>query len=247
MTDLSVVKQGNAEVDSSADGWKLRVSQSGAATYSNAMVTSYRSRRDFTFKPHTRLEVTAHLEGELHGTAGFGFWNHPYGLGLRLPRAIWFFFSSLPSDMPLAMGVPGRGFKAAVFDAQRWLFYALLPAAPVGVLLMRVPALYRSLWPVGQRAIGVDEAILDAALLHKPRRYTIDWEDQNILFMIDQEIVFSTRRVPHGKLGFVAWIDNQYAVITPQGNFRFGVIDVPGPQQLVLDEITLTTRSTEPV
>ena len=65
--------------------------------------------------------------------------------------------------------------------------------------------------------------------------------------MIDDETVFTTCRVPRGKLGFVAWIDNQYAVVTPQGRFRFGVIDVPGPQRLALDEIALTTRSSQPV
>jgi hypothetical protein len=247
MTDLNVIEQGDAEVTSAGGRWTLGVPPTSSADYSNAMLTTYRSRQDFSFVPYTRLELTAHLEGELHGTAGFGFWNHPYGLGLRLPRAIWFFFSSRPNDMPLAMGVSGHGFKAAVFDAQRWLFYILLPATPIGLLLMRVPALYRRLWPVGQRAIGVDEIALAAALLQVRRRYTIEWNEQDIVFMIDHEIVFSTRNVPRGKLGFVAWIDNQYAVVTPQGKFRFGLVDVPARQQLILDEITLTTRPPQPV
>jgi hypothetical protein len=241
MMALSIVEQGNAEVASVGGRWMLRVSQTDAATYSNAMVTNYRTRQDFTFVPHTRLELTAHLEGELHGTAGFGFWNHPYGLGLRLPRVIWFFFSSRPSDMPLAMDVPGHGFKAAVFDAQRWLFYALLPAAPVGMLLMRIPTLYKRLWPVGQRAIGVDEMILDAALLRTSRRYGIDWQRDTIEFMINGETVFKTRCVPGGPLGFVAWIDNQYAIVTPQGKFRFGLVDIVGDQQLVIDDVSLET------
>lgn len=247
MMDFNVIEQGNAAVVSASGKWTLDVHRTGAKTYSNAMLTTYRSRQEFSFIPHSRLELTANLEGELHGTAGFGFWNHPCGLGLRLPKAIWFFFSSPPNDMPLAMGVPGHGFKAAAFDARRWLFYSLLPAAPVGMLLMRVPALYRRLWPVGQRAIGVDEVALDAALLREPRRYTIDWNDQNIVFMIDHEEVFMTRRVPRGKLGFVAWIDNQYAVVTPQGKFRFGLVDVPNRQQLILDEIMLTKHPSQPV
>jgi hypothetical protein len=247
MTSLNIVEQGNAEVRPLGHGRKLSVSPTDAGTYSNAMLTSYRSRQDFTFEPQTRLELMAHLEGELQGTAGFGFWNHPYGLGMRLPRALWFFFSSPQSDMPLAMNVRGHGFKAAVFDAQRWLFYLLLPGAPIGMLLMRVPALYRTLWPVGQRAIGVDELQLDAALLLTPRRYTIDWNSQFVRFMIDHETVFTTRRVPRGRLGFVAWIDNQYAVVTPQGRFRFGRVDVPERQQLVLSEITLTTEQPQSV
>lgn len=188
------------------------------------------------------MELTANVEGALSGTAGFGFWNHPYGFGMRLPRAIWFFFSSPPSDMPLAMDVPGNGFKAAVFDAQHLLFYMLLPTAPIGMPLMRVRTLYKRLWPIGQRAIGVDEMALDAALLQIPRRYTIEWQTEQVNFMIDHKMVYSTRRVPGGRLGFVAWIDNQFAVISPQGNFRFGLVDVQAQQQLVLENIALTTR-----
>jgi hypothetical protein len=241
MTDVNVVEQGLAEVNPVASGWNLNVPQTGASTYSNAMITSYRSRKDFAFRAHTQMELTAYAEGELSGTAGFGFWNHPYGLGMRLPRAVWFFFSSHPSDMPLAMDVSGRGFKAAVFDAQRWLFYALLPAAPVGMLLMRIPAVYKRLWPLGQRAIGVDEAILDAALLQTPRRYAIDWQSNYVKFTIDGTSVFETHRVPGGPLGFVAWIDNQYAIVTPQGKFRFGLVNTLSPQTLVIENLSLAT------
>lgn len=241
MTDLNIVEQGLAEVNPVAHGWKMDLPQTDAKTYSNAMITSYWSRKDFAFRAHTHMELTAYAEGEVSGTAGFGFWNHPYGLGMRLPRAVWFFFSSLPNDMPLAMGVPGQGFKAAVFDAQRWLFYALLPAAPIGMLLMRIPALYKRLWPLGQRAIGVDETILDAALLQTPRRYAIDWQSDFVKFMIDGEVVFNTPFVPGGPLGFVAWIDNQYAIVTPQGKFRFGLVDTAVRQRLVIENLSLAT------
>ena len=102
------------------------------------------------------------------GTAGFGFWNDPSVSGggthvkraPALPKALWFFYASPESNLPLAMNVPGHGWKAQTFDAQRPLFYALAPAAPVGVLLMRVPLFYRRLWPIGQRAIGVSEAMV---------------------------------------------------------------------------------------
>lgn len=242
MTNLTVIEQGNAEVIQAGDRWILHVPPTESSVYSNAMVTSYHSRQDFSFRPYTRMELTAHLDGALHGTAGFGFWNHPYGRGFRLPRAVWFFFSSPPSDMTLAMGVPGRGFKASVFDAQRLLFYFLLPLSPVGILLMKFPVLYRSLWPVGQRAIGVDEHILDAALLEVPRRYAIEWEKGRISFQIDDVTVFVTRRVPQGKLGFVAWIDNQYAIVTPQGRFGFGILGTDQAQRLVIGSVMLTTR-----
>ena len=106
---------------------------------------------------------------------------------------------------------------------------------------MRIPTLYERLWPVGQRAIGVDEMILDAALLRTSRRYGIDWQRDTIEFMINGETVFKTRCVPGGPLGFVAWIDNQYAIVTPQGKFRFGLVDIVGDQQLVIDDVSLET------
>lgn len=242
MIEFNVTEQGRGIVTPAGSLWALDLPEADSSTYSNAMITSYRSRTDFKFTSRIQLELTAHIEGDLHGTAGFGFWNHPYGLGVRLPRAVWFFFSSRPSDMPLALDVPGYGFKAAVFDAQRWLFYTLLPFAPLGVLLMRVPALYNKLWPIGQRAIGVDERILDADLLRSPRRYTVDWRHEAVEFKIDDNSIFSTQRVPRGRLGFVAWIDNQFAIVTPQGKFQFGLVSAAQPQRLIIDDVSLTTH-----
>jgi hypothetical protein len=47
----------------------------------------------------------SHPAGTLRGTAGFGFWNDPFLMtGARLPalpRAIWFFYASAPSEMKL--------------------------------------------------------------------------------------------------------------------------------------------------
>lgn len=242
MIALHHIEQGAGQVEQDGDGWALRVTPASAVAYSNAMLTSYHTRRDFSFGAGARLELTAHAEGTLHGTAGFGFWNHPYGMGLRPPRAVWFFFSTPPNDMPLALGVPGHGFKATVFDAQRLPFYALLPFAPLGVLLMRVPLLYRALWPVGQWAIGVDECALDAALLRTPRRYAIDWGRDRVTFSMDGDTVFTTRRVPRGQLGFVAWVDNQYAIVTPQGRVGAGVVDGQDSQTLFVKHLTLTMR-----
>lgn len=241
MTARHVTEQGTGIVSLTENSWGLHLPSASATAYSNAMVTSYQTRDDFDYGVGSRLELTASSEGELQGTAGFGFWNHPYASGIRLPRAVWFFFASPPSNMQLAAGVPGFGFKCAVFDAQRRTFYGLLPLAPVGVLMMRVPILYRKLWPIGQRAIGVDEYALDTALLLTPRRYSIDWRQDDIRFGIDGKEVFRTRRVPGGVLGFVAWLDNQFAVVTPQGQVRFGLVHVPKPQSLTISSLQITS------
>ncbi len=175
------------------------------------------------------------------GTAGFGFWNHPFvpgERGLRLPKAVWFFFSLPPNNMRLAMDVPGPGWKAATVDATRWQFLGLAPTAPIGVLLMRFPALYRRLWPVGQKAIGVSEHLLDSSLL-ETHTYTIDWQPDHIRFAVDNATVHEAPVRIAGPLGFIAWVDNQYAIVTPQGQLGFGLVRVPQPQTLILERVEI--------
>jgi len=231
-----------------ADGETIRLSvPPGPATaYHDAHIATYTTRRDITdrppLRPPLRMTVRARAGGTIHGTAGFGFWNVPYQPGrglrsLRPPRAVWFFFGSPPNDMPLALDVPGHGWKAATFDATRWPFFALLPAAPLGFLLMRIPPLYRRLWPIGQRAIGVSERLLDAALLDSDHTYTLDWRRDSVTFAVDGSIVHTTTQSPRGPLGFIAWVDNQYAVVSPKGRFSGGVLDVPAEQALLLGDV----------
>lgn len=212
---------------------------SGAA-YHDAQLSDYTDRAGFRWRPPLRMRVRAWASGLHVGTAGFGFWNHPFGpgmRGLRLPQAAWFFFSAPPNDMRLALDVPGPGWKAATLNAARWSFLALLPAAPLGVLLMRVPALYRRLWPIGQRAIGASERLLDVGLLNTARTYTLDWRADGITFGVDGEVVHQAPMGPGGPLGFIAWIDNQYAVVTPQGRFGGGVSPVQREQTLVIESV----------
>jgi hypothetical protein len=181
-------------------------------------------------------------EVNIRGTAGFGFWNHPFApneRGFRLPRAVWFFFASPPNDIRLARDMPGAGWKAMTMDATRLLFLALLPTAPVGFLLMRVPALYRRLWPVGQRALGVSEQVLDAQLLAERHAYTLDWREDGVTFAVDGQTIHQTDCSPRGPLGFVAWVDNQYAIVTPQGRFGYGVVPLVQDQTLILETIDI--------
>jgi hypothetical protein len=257
-----ITTYGMAQVRTETDALQLSLPSVDASRYHDAQLSDYRTKADFHWKPPLRLTVTAsmsstntcfsspRLEGEglvvrvgdEIGTAGFGFWNHPFvpgERGLRLPKAVWFFFSSPPNNMHLAMNVPGPGWKAATIDATRWQFLALAPAAPIGVLLMRVPALYRRLWPLGQRAIGVSEHLLDASLLLKSHTYTIDWQPDHIRFAVDNVTVHEANINITGPLGFIAWIDNQYAIVTPQGHLGFGLVNVPQSQTLILEHIEI--------
>lgn len=211
--------------------------------YSNAQISDYAARADFRHQPPLRLTVTAWANtADIRGTAGFGFWNHPHSnrlTGLRLPRAVWFFFAGMPNNIRLARDVPGSGWKTMTLDATRLPFLALLPTAPPGFLLMRVPALYRLLWPVGQWALGVGDAALNPRLLLERHTYTLDWRERSVTFAVDGAPVYHTGRSPRGPLGFIAWIDNQYAIVTPQGQFGYGVVPLAAEQRLMLEHISI--------
>lgn len=234
---------GSGEVEARETGWRLRLPPTTSKIYSNAQLDDYqgRARRAFPWRPPVTLTIRArfsHDAAELRGTAGFGFWNSPYPTaGARLParpRAVWFFFASPPSDMPLAAGVPGHGWKAAVMDAQRPLFWALAPTAPAGFLLMRFPRLYRALWPLGQRALGVAEAEARVSLTDW-HTYTMDWGVRQTRFLVDDIEILRTDRSPRGPLGLVIWLDNQYAIVTPQGRFGGGLLATQTEQRLEIE------------
>ena len=241
-------EQGSGAV-SHADG-ALRLSVQPTAdrsAYHNAQVTDYNPvQQRFTLRPPLRVTVEACLStpaDTVRGTAGFGLWNHTYDptrRGFRLPQTAWFFFASADSNLALAQGVPGWGWKVAVLDAGRWQARALLPLAPLAIPLMRIPPLYRRLYPLAQAVLGVGERALDAALLARVRRYEILWRRDGLRFSVDGETVLHTGHAPRGPLGFVAWIDNQYAVVTPQGQFAFGVCPLVQPQALILQRVEVS-------
>ena len=227
-----------------ADEVSLTLKSGPASVYHDAQISDYQATvRDFANEPPLRLELRARAHGVISGTAGFGFWNHafvPGERGFRLPQALWFFFGGPANDISLAKGQPGSGWKAATFDAKNWRFCTLLPVAPLGFLLMRSCRLYDALWPLGQAAIGVSEATLDAALLKDFHRYSIEWRSDSAEYAVDDDVVLRTRRIPRSRLGFIAWIDNQYAIVTPQGRFGRGLLNVSHPQSLELREISIT-------
>jgi hypothetical protein len=108
---------------------------------------------------------------------------------------------------------------------------------------MRFPALYRRLWQIGQRAIGVSEHLLDSHLLADWHTYSLDWQRDSVTFAVDGTIVHEANCAPRGALGFVAWVDNQYAVVTPKGKFGHGLVSAPNPQAIELEIIELPGES----
>lgn len=209
--------------------------------YANAQIDDYQNlrRRDFLWRPPLTFTIRARFShNDLTGTAGFGFWNDPFMMTAArrpaLPRAIWFFYSSSPSNMDLAMDVPGYGWKAATIDAQRPLFYALLPTAPIAIPLMHSQPIYRFLWPIAQRAIDVSEALIPQSMMDW-HTYRIEWLAQTAAFFIDDHLIMECKTPPRGPLGLVIWIDNQYMVVTPQGRVKHGFVCSERVEQLELE------------
>lgn len=246
--DLAEYLVGSGAIERRGDRLALITRDATAQQYSDAQIDDYHMlpRRRFRWRPPLRLTVRArfsHPAGALHGTAGFGFWNDPFMMtGARLPslpRAVWFFYASPPSDMALAAGVPGHGWKVAAIDAWRPRALLLAPLALPAVLLMRRPALYRRLWPGIQRALAVSEARLavDMTAWHD---YALDWGIDRTNFSVDGAPVLCAAQSPGGPLGFVTWLDNQTMIATPQGRFAWGRLDAPGEQWLEVERLDIT-------
>ncbi len=217
-----------------------------SAPYVNAQIDDHAglARRAFPRTPPLQMRLRArfsHPAQALRGTAGFGFWNDPFLMNgtfpPALPQAAWFFFSAPPTDLPLALDLPGHGWKAMALDAAHPSAAALLPAAlpllPAWLLLAQSRPLYRALWPPVQRLLRAQERLLDVEMTGW-HDYTLDWRPDGLRFAVDGAPLLETDSAPRGPLGFVAWIDNQYLVATPQGRVRWGTVARETPQWLDL-------------
>lgn len=246
------------------DGVRLELEGATAHRYSNAQLDDYTGRRasQYLWRPPLRLRVrarasqpaqpagergavSAQAAGErwLCGTAGFGFWNAPFTLaggGVRLPEAVWFFAASSPSNMALTGGGSGHGWKAQVVHAQRLGALGAAPPLALSALWARMSGDDTAAAAWLERLTGAHEAPLDPRLadLRQWHEYTLEWRPDNARFSVDGREVFTAPDPPRGPLGFVAWIDNQYAIVTPRGKLRFGALDC-APQWLELASLTI--------
>jgi len=223
--------------------------------YSDAQIDDYGNlpRSEFPWRPPLRMSVVARSslpaltlknryesEGTLQGTAGFGFWNYPFSVKgdiLMLPEAVWFFYASPPSNMALVPGVPGWGWKAQVVHTMK--LSSLVASVPLtatiafGLLTGKTQAAAR--WM--QKVSGACEALLPVEM-NEWHNYTLEWQDSEALFWVDNVLVLRAPHSPTRPLGFVAWLDNQYAIATPRGVLRFGTVS-SDPQWLELESVKI--------
>lgn len=223
--------------------------------YTDSQIDDYTmlSKSDYLWKPPLRMTIrsrsshpastvksTVNSNNILHGTAGFGFWNRPFtmqGNIFTLPESIWFFYSSPPSNMSLVPNMPGWGWKAQVIHSMRP--GALFNAVPL-ILTSVYGRLTGNLKPASkwmQRFVGSSESIITADMTEW-HTYVLEWHQNESIFWVDNECILRVSQSPSKSLGFVAWIDNEYAIASPSGELRFGKSRI-GPQWLKIDSVKI--------
>jgi hypothetical protein len=223
--------------------------------YTDAQIDDYGNlpRANYPWRPPLRMQIisrsslpaatfssTSETVDILQGTAGFGFWNYPFSIRgdiLMLPEAIWFFYASPPSNIALVPGIPGWGWKAQVVHSMR-------PGALAATVPMAVSTVFGLLtgetrpaarWM--QKLTGASEAILSDEMTDW-HTYILEWRSDEATFFVDDKLVLRAPHPPTRPLGFVAWLDNQYAIATPRGILRFSTV-TSGPQWLELDSVKI--------
>lgn len=210
-------------------GWRLSLPPTRRG-YANAQLDDYQrpNGSEFGWLPETRLALRARFsagEGQLLGTAGFGFWNAPFGPGtglrVRLPRAVWFFYASDASDLPLApFDERGNGWFVSTIDVMRARVLRWTLLAVPTLALNQFRRLRRLLWPLIRRdmRISFERVAVDMQDWHD---YEICWRHDRTLFFVDGRPLLVTPMSPRGPLGFVTWIDNQAMVARPTGRISW--------------------------
>jgi hypothetical protein len=219
--------------------------------YANAQRDDYRQlpRGKFLWRPPLCLSLKA-CASHVHplGTLGFGFWNDPFsisfgqgGASRRLPttpKALWFFYGSPPNDLPLALGVPGHGWKASSLDSVSLPTPFLAPLAACAFIVSRIPIFRGWVMRTALRQVTAFERLLTHPL-DDWHSYSLTWLPEGATFEVDGETVLEASRVPSVPLGFVMWIDNQYAVATPEDGFHFGVLPLNETQWLEVSDVQI--------
>ena len=218
-----------------------------AQGYGDAQVQDYggRRRRHYPWRQGTHLQLRAcfsHEADEMQGTAGFGFWNAPFGdpsaRWPALPQAVWFFFGSAPNDLPFRAEGAGQGWFVGTMDAGRIRALPLAPLAPLVVWGNRWPRFKKRVWPWVQQQLGISYAPLPTRM-GEWHTYGLRWQATGCQFVVDGQVVWETPLAPRGPLGFVGWVDNQYMMATAEGVFRWGVVSTPAEQWLALAEVQI--------
>jgi hypothetical protein len=240
--NLQKLELGGGIVTSTSEGWRLALPAS--REYADAQLddTAGIARNQLCWKPPVRLSLQARTSTSTPaGTFGFGFWNDPFNISLgmggtvrrlpAMPQTAWFFYLSPPGDLPLAPASPGHGWKAATLRSARMPGWLVPLLAAGGAALLAIPPLRKPAFAVARRFYRAEEAAL-AADFSRWHEYEIEWQETAVLFRMDGKPVLRSSHPPPGPLGLVIWIDNQFAIASPERGFGFGVSALDQSQYL---------------
>jgi hypothetical protein len=239
---------GGGLVQVDGDLVRLTIPPTAEAAYADAQLDDYdAAQRVFVNAPPQRLKLRARFSSnQLKGTAGFGFWNAPFGQEgqvLATPSNVWFFHGSPESNMQVVRGLPGFGFKAAMLNSPQIPGGQMRrtgdPIAQVPRILsyslnkiLTLPLLSQVAMRAAQAIVNAKEVMLNLDMTEW-HTYELDWQRDVATFYIDGREVLCAPKPPTQKLGFVAWIDN-YKAIAANGQYQFGYVACPHEQWLEL-------------
>jgi hypothetical protein len=234
---------GHAQIERERGILRLVVDGAEEGQLSDAELDDHRTvpRHRLPWMPPLRMTVygrMSHRAGEMLGTAGFGFWNDPFdwvGNVQVPPNALWFFYASPQSDMAFVRGVRGHGWKAATLNGG----HADKLTMALGNLIFRLPGMSKLVFNLAQARIHAYEKMLDAVALTDWHEYRIDWLPREACFFVDGVQVLCAPNPPTVPLGFVAWVDNNAAVMGPGRDFDFKRIAIPQQQWMELARVRI--------
>ena len=235
---------------------RLQIPAGPAGRYRLAQLDDYSGlpRKSSPWSPESVIQVQMRASSAMiPGTWGIGFWNNPFSLAIlsgaemlrlpALPEAAWYFFASSHNYLSFRDDLPAQGSLAATFSSPGRSNPWLLLAIPVLPLLV-IPPTARKLRKLIPKIIRQDSQALpiDPTRWHE---YRLEWRKERATFQVDGQILFETKTAPDAALGFVVWVDNQYAAFPSDGRLRFGSLANPEPAWIELRQLTLNGK--EPV
>lgn len=233
------ISRGNGD-----QAYRLTISAGSNEEYRLAQLDDYAKipRSQFPLRSPLRLSLSARASSaSIPGTWGFGCWNYPFGMSLgfggtgwrlpALPNAVWYFHASRENYLSFRDDKPAQGFLAQTFRS---------PGFDLRLVLAGLALPFSRRWTrrLLAKVIGEDGVRpgVDVTQWHS---YRLDWREDHVSFDVDNARVFESPVSPNPPLGFVIWIDNQYAAFTPEGKLGFGVLENPEPAWLEFKDINL--------
>lgn len=233
-------------------GWHLGIPVGERGKYRLAQLDDYanRSREDFLWYPPLTATFMARASNEdIPGTWGVGLWNDPFSLSLglggggrrfpALPNTAWFFHASPDNYLSFQNNKPAQGFLAQTFQSPSVPPGLLALAAPL-LPLLTLPWIAKRVRPLLGSIIKDDSASikLDVTQWHQ---YRLRLKQSHVSFIIDKKVIFQTKVVPKNPIGFVIWIDNQFASFPPSGKLDYGTMENSTPAWIEVKQIEIDT------